>query len=141
MNRPVIISVMRWMSEQPRTARFVDVLVEEYLKAHPEHRDPATKDERLELFRQDVFSQQGFPEQTVKDFFDYWTETRPQDKKHRWEKEKSWDTRKRMLRFWRNEVTSFGKHPEKWGTDGPVTQKQVAQGALEINAGRSWNRE
>ena len=144
MSREVVRSVLVFLSGyklKSLSEDDIEYYFETYLRKHPEHDGGLMKAERAEIFSKLVMAEEGFPEDVKKEFYDYWTESRPADKKMRWEKEKSWDLRKRMYRFWRNKVTCFDKYPERWGLDGPVdVKKEIAENVITTNAGRSWNK-
>lgn len=63
-------------------------------------------------FRKDMFMDElrsylsKYSKEMLRDFYDYWTEHKPNGKKMRFEMQKTWDTSKRLERWSRN---SFGK--------------------------------
>jgi hypothetical protein len=57
--------------------------------------------EREALFRQQVFAQTEHPEQMLMAFFNYWSEIDPSGKKMRFEKQPTWELKKRLA-TWRS---------------------------------------
>jgi len=54
----------------------------------------------------------------------------------RFEKQNTFDIRKRAVTFWRNDVTNWGKFPEKWDD-----KEGKPIGMLEMNQQRSWKTD
>jgi hypothetical protein len=57
--------------------------------------------EREAIFRQQVFAQTEHPEQMLMTFFNYWSEIDPSGKKMRFEKQPTWELKKRLA-TWRS---------------------------------------
>jgi hypothetical protein len=68
--------------------------------------------ERELIFKEDVFKNTSYSEDTLSDFFRYWSETNKQKTKMRFELEKTWDIKKRLI-TWEKRSNNFSKHEEK----------------------------
>lgn len=80
---------------------------------------------RKERFMYEVAKFKGnFTSEMLRDFYDYWTEHGPNDRKFRMEKEKSFDISKRLARWFKNYKAS--------------NQKLTQQERLEKNL-KGWN--
>ena len=78
-----------------------------------ERKEKDNKENKEILFKESVFSFSDYPADLLNAFFNYWSE---HDKAGRmkWEKEKTWELKKR-LEYWQRTSNKFNKKPEiKW---------------------------
>jgi hypothetical protein len=101
------------------------------------HVEGDDKVKRLAAFRKDVFSEANeamYDAALLEEFYNYWTEASERARKFRWEREKFFDLSKRLLKFHYNQVTQFGKHPDRYTKPG-----EVAVPNQKIK--RAWHKE
>lgn len=81
-------------------------------KPKPPHQEEIKKtpllSKREEIFKAQVFAQTTFPAEMLQTFFNYWSEPDHRGKKMRFEKQETWDL-KRRLDYWQSRDNSFGK--------------------------------
>ncbi len=76
--------------------RYIDYLEDKYLK-------DKDIEVRKQVFMQKVANFKGqYPDEMLREFYDYWTEHGERDRKFRKEKEKSFDVSKRLARWYKN---------------------------------------
>lgn len=63
------------------------------------------KEDREALFREQVAQHTQYPEKMLKNFCDYWTESKPKGRKLRFEMQKVFDIKRRLVTWARNEGT------------------------------------
>lgn len=68
--------------------------------------------EREDIFKDEVFNCIEYDIKMLNDFFDYWSEPNKKGKM-KWELEKTWDTKRRLKRWFNNQKQWHG---EKLGT-------------------------
>jgi len=71
--------------------------------------------ENEKAFKEEVFSFTEHSEKMLTQFFDYWSEPNKKGKM-RWELEKTWDTRRRLIRWSNNQKQWHGSDQTKLGT-------------------------
>jgi hypothetical protein len=134
-NRKLVIKVIAFVLAEYGLPQSRPTVLKKYFDKYPED-DALAMEIRFERFRQDVLSYRvQFPDATLKEFFERWTEKSINGKKYKWERESTWDTKKRLVTWYKNEVTNRGKFPEKWDN-----KNDKPMGALEVNQSRSWNK-
>ena len=134
-NRKLVIKVVSFILREYGLPQTLPTVLKKYFEKYPED-DAIDAEIRLARFREHLLEfRREFPDATLKAFFERWTEKSANGKKFKWEREVTWDTRKRLVTWYKNEVTNWGRNPEKWDdkNDKPM-------GALEVNRERSWNR-
>lgn len=90
-----------------------------------------TIEERKQLFKQDLWLAIGqnfnnYTKEMLIEFTDYWCEISPRGKKMRFEKEKTFDP-KRRIATWKNHSLQWNKEPEKEETFPSYFQKSLWQ--------------
>ncbi len=83
-------------------------------KANPEKREPQTTSvsisEREQKFKESLYPFVGeHPKERVKSFFDYWSEKTTGGLKMRFELQKTWEVKKRLTTWVKNEKPGFGE--------------------------------
>jgi hypothetical protein len=69
------------------------------------------EDRKQEFYNSLIPYLEEYPKQTIKDFYEYWTEHSPRQRKFRAEKEKAFDLNRR-LKKWKENEERFGKNKQ-----------------------------
>ena len=134
-NRKVVIKVVQFLMQEYGLPQSRPTILKKYFEKHPEDDTPDVE-VRKARFREEMLAFRGeFPDDILKSFFEYWSEKSTNSKKMRFERERVFDYRRRLTTWWKNDVTQFGKNPEKWNS-----KEDKPMDALEINKERPWNK-
>lgn len=88
---------------------------------------PATIEERSLIFMDKCAEQLGtYSKETLRAFYDYWTETNEGGRRMRFEMQKVFDIKKRLITWKKNELKGYGT-----GTNGTGSKGITAQGTLD----------
>lgn len=135
-DRRLVSSVITWVIKLYGLKHTKETVLKKFYEDHPQY-EMVPIDIRKARFREKCLELRGdFPDDLLRRFFEYWTEANDGGKKMRFEKQNTFDIRKRAVTFWRNDVTQWGKFPEKWDD-----KESKPIGMLEMNQQRSWKTD
>nr|UWD64807.1 MAG: hypothetical protein [Bacteriophage sp.] len=121
----------QWCREHP------DATLEQAFMAGLGHKMNMNKDSlsaRKDKFRSEVLMYRGkYPDDMLKDFFEYWTECG--GRKMRFEKERTFEVSKRLVRWSNNDFNKYGKQLNSSQQQSPGNRKESVERLADLASG------
>lgn len=121
----------QWCRDHP------DATLEQAFMAGLGHKMNMNKDSlsaRKDKFRSEVLMYRGkYPDDMLKDFFEYWTECG--GRKMRFEKERTFEVSKRLVRWSNNDFNKYGKQLNSSQQQSPGNRKESVERLADLASG------